>query len=264
MITKGASMTSTDTGKRARWRFTCAIVLGAMLPMSLMPGGCAAADDYVEVQSPPQPTESSTVVEQELPEATKLALQTCAKEHAAKLPKHSYNIAFEIQVTARGEIDEIKAKGNRLENAEIETCMTEALKALSVRDYLRPDDSLTSPPEPQSVSSSSRALLGTTALLPQAIRLAPIVITAPGGVIIVVAVVIVVAIAVASMSAECVEEWDKAYKECDRQLDSNDPDHGVTGGYTNRKDCARGLVGQRCGGNRYDGDGRVARPGRRY
>lgn len=236
------------------WVTTLLLTLTAM--------GCAATDGYVE--APLQPYESPVVVEQSLPATMTSALQSCAKERASQLPKHSYEVSFEIQATARGDIQEIVPKGNRLDDTELETCMTNALKELSIREYLRPDDSLVSPPDPQSVSASSRMLLGTAALLPQAIRLAPIVIAAPGGITIVVVVaIVVVAAAVATMSAECQQEWDDAKKECLRQLESNDPDYGVTGGYTNLKDCARGLVGQRCGGNRYDGDGQGARPGRR-
>lgn len=265
MISNGVAMTSTNTGKRSLWRLTSAIVLGAMLPVSLMPAGCIETTDYVEVQSPQQQPESATVVEQALPEATRSALQICANAHAATLQKHSYDIAFEIQVTARGEIEEIKTKGNPLENAEVETCMTAALKALSVRNYLRPDDSLTSPPEPQSVLSSSRALLGTTALLPQAIRLAPIVITAPGGITIVVAVAIVVVavVALGKLSKECQKQWDDARKICAQWIASPDGKRGLTGGYTNVEDCARGRVDERCKGNEVDW-GKQGRPGRRY
>lgn len=258
-------MTSTNAAKRSRWRFTSAIVLGALMPMSLVPTGCAATDDYAEVQSPPQPSEAPTIVEQALPEATRSSLQACAKEHAAKLSKHSYEIAFELEVTDTGEIDEIKVKGNRLDHMELETCMTDALKVLSVSDYLRPSDSLTSPAEPQSISSSSRALLGTTALLPQAIRLAPIVIAAPGGITIVVAVAIVVvaAVALGKLSKECQKQWDDARKICEKWIASPGGKRGLTGGYTDVENCARGRVDERCKGNEIDW-GKQGRPGRRY
>ena len=47
----------------------------------------------------------------------------------------------------------------------------------------------------------------------------------------------------------CDEEWAEAYRICQQELDSNCPNRGITGGYTNIDDCARGLVSQRCGGN---------------
>jgi hypothetical protein len=211
----------------------------------------------VEVQAPQQP------IEQTLPWEVGAALQACPKGRSLQLQKHSYNIAFEIQTTDEGVIQEVKATGDRLDNAEVEECMLQALKATSVRDYLRLKEPSES--QPQSVAPNSRALLGTTALLPQAIRLAPIVIAAPGGVTIVVSVVIIVAVAavVADMSEECLEEWRNAYKYCQEQLESNDPPRGVTGGYVNTKDCARGRVREACGGNLIDWGGKGARPGRR-
>jgi hypothetical protein len=234
-----------------------------VLLLGLTPSACAAVDDYAEV--PPQPSETPTVVEQALPETIKSRLQACAKEHAAHLAKHSYEVAFDVQTTARGEIDEIKAKGDRLDDADLEACMTDALKTLAIRDYLRPDDSLTSPPEPQSVASSSRALLGTTALLPQAIRLAPIVISAPGGITIVVAVAIVVVAAVTldKLSKECKKQWDDARELCREWIARPGGKRGLTGGYTDVEECARGRVDERCKGNEVDW-GPQGRPGRRY
>lgn len=270
MVEDNGQMTvSTNAAKRSRWRFSSAIMLGALMPMSLVPTGCAATDDYAEVQSPPQPSESPAIVEQALPEATRLALQTCAKEHAAKLSKHSYEIAFELEVTDTGEIDEIKTKGNRLDHTELETCMTDALKVLSVGDYLRPSDSLTSPAEPQSISSSSRALLGTTALLPQAIRLAPIVIAAPGGVIIVVAVVIVVAVAVLLPKSpkrskdECDEEEKWATENCAKWLAKPNPHVEVVGPSKTMEESIFNNVSEDCGGKPRDWVS-PGRPGRRF
>lgn len=78
-----------------------------------------------------------------------------------------------------------------------------------------------------------------------------------------VAIVVVAAIAVGSMSEECLKEWDDAKAECLKQLESNDPQYGITGGYMDPKKCARGLVSMRCGGNRIDRDDRGAQPGRR-
>jgi hypothetical protein len=47
----------------------------------------------------------------------------------------------------------------------------------------------------------------------------------------------------------CKEEWEAARKQCIEWLSSPNPPRGVTGGYRNIEDCARGLVSERCGGN---------------
>ncbi len=231
----------------------------------MVPAGCAASDEYAE--TPPQPSEPSQPLERTLHSSMVIALQTCVNEGVSRLSRHAYDLTFEIDATAKGAIRGVESKGKRLDDAQMEACLIQALRQMPVRDLLPPDDSVLDdsiPARSQRILPPGRVLLGNTAVLPQVIRLAPIVIAAPGGITIVVAVVVVVAVvAVATMSAECVEEWDKAMKECLRQLDLNDPDHGVTGGYVNTKDCARGLVAQRFGGNRYDGGGQPARPGRR-
>src|SRR5262245_26311674 len=49
----------------------------------------------------------------------------------------------------------------------------------------------------------------------------------------------------------CKEEWDEARKLCAGWLASPKPPRGLTGGYKNIEDCARGLVSERCGGNPY-------------
>ena len=47
----------------------------------------------------------------------------------------------------------------------------------------------------------------------------------------------------------CKEEWDYARRKCADLVSSRNPPRGVTGGYRNVEDCARGLVSERCGGN---------------
>jgi len=47
----------------------------------------------------------------------------------------------------------------------------------------------------------------------------------------------------------CAEEWRRAYDDCFKRM-GNPEWRRFTGGYTNPSDCARGLVSQRCGGNR--------------
>ena len=53
-----------------------------------------------------------------------------------------------------------------------------------------------------------------------------------------------------SCAYDCDAEWEEAYATCEEELSKPNPNRGITGGYTNLHDCARGLVSQRCGGNR--------------
>lgn len=49
---------------------------------------------------------------------------------------------------------------------------------------------------------------------------------------------------------DCAREWQDALDDCERMLGQRNPPRGVTGGYTNIMQCAKGLVSERCGGNR--------------
>jgi RHS repeat-associated protein len=49
---------------------------------------------------------------------------------------------------------------------------------------------------------------------------------------------------------DCDNEWSEAYEQCAQQITKTSRNNrGITGGYRNLQDCARGLVSQRCGGN---------------
>jgi RHS repeat-associated protein len=47
----------------------------------------------------------------------------------------------------------------------------------------------------------------------------------------------------------CEKEWEDAYRMCREELSKPNPSRGITGGYNNIMDCARGLVSEECGGN---------------
>jgi hypothetical protein len=47
----------------------------------------------------------------------------------------------------------------------------------------------------------------------------------------------------------CAAEWEEAIRACESELAKPNPSRGITGGYTNVMDCARGLVSELCGGN---------------
>lgn len=49
---------------------------------------------------------------------------------------------------------------------------------------------------------------------------------------------------------DCGREWEDARRMCEEELAKPNPSRGITGGYTNRDDCARGLVSEQCGGNK--------------
>jgi hypothetical protein len=52
------------------------------------------------------------------------------------------------------------------------------------------------------------------------------------------------------MEVEPDEEWVDAKKICDEELRKPHPNRRMTGGYRDVYNCAKGLVSQRCGGNR--------------
>jgi len=49
--------------------------------------------------------------------------------------------------------------------------------------------------------------------------------------------------------SDCDQEWEDAYQKCGEELSKPNPCKGITGGYSNIHDCARGHVSERCGGN---------------
>jgi hypothetical protein len=53
--------------------------------------------------------------------------------------------------------------------------------------------------------------------------------------------------------SDCDKEWAEAYATCRELLALPHPPRGITGGYTNLADCARGLVSEECGGNPLSG-----------
>lgn len=56
----------------------------------------------------------------------------------------------------------------------------------------------------------------------------------------------------ANPDSDCDQEWDDAYDICERELSRPKPARGVTGGYKTLFECAKGLVSERCGGNKVE------------
>ena len=48
---------------------------------------------------------------------------------------------------------------------------------------------------------------------------------------------------------DCNEEWEAARARCEKELSKPNPNRGITGGYRDVENCARGHVSARCGGN---------------
>lgn len=51
---------------------------------------------------------------------------------------------------------------------------------------------------------------------------------------------------------DCEKEWEDAREMCRELLSRPNPPRGLTGGYKDIENCARGLVSEECGGNRVD------------
>lgn len=252
---------STSPRNRLRWRFAWATLFTTTLATCMVLAGCAATDEYAE--TPPQPSEVSSS-ERALSPATVVALQNCVTARASGLSRHSYDLSFEVEATAKGVVRGVESKGSRLDDVELEACMVRVLENLDVRDLVPQEE--VSPATSQGTLPPARSLIGNTMVLPQVIRLVPVVIAAPGGITIVVGVVIIVAVAAVvggKMSRECKKQWKDAEEYCDELLATPNPSPNLTGGYTNRNDCARGHVDERCGGNRLEW-GNQGKPGRRY
>lgn len=55
-----------------------------------------------------------------------------------------------------------------------------------------------------------------------------------------------------SDSPDCQQQWSDARDQCIDKLTGPNPPRGVTGGYNQIEECARGLVSEACGGNYYE------------
>ncbi|MDI1447447.1 hypothetical protein [Polyangium sp. 6x1] len=227
--------------------------------MSLMPMGCGASDEYAAVPEP--------LTEGSLPASTVRALQACAEERAGRLQRHAYEIEFQVEL--RGDrVSDVAAKGPRLDDAGLEQCMMDALRTMTDAGYSPNPDELIS----RGGLLPSRGFLANVSVISQLIRLVPVVVSASGVTIVVGVAVLVVAAAVSlpkerkPTKEECDEEWADAERQCEEQLKipGRKSGRGVTGGYTNQKDCEKGLVTPECGGTPVDHGSKIPQPGRRY
>ncbi len=162
------------------------------------------------------------------------------------------------------QVREVTPRRPRLEDADLERCMMAALRTMADAGYSPDPDDLIS----RGGLLPARGVLANVSVLPEVIRLIPVVVTGSGVTIVVVVAVLVVAAAVSipkqkkPTKAQCDKEWEEARKQCRGQLKIPGPKSrwGITGGYTDVEECARGLVSEPCKGNDVD----HGRPGRRY
>jgi hypothetical protein len=61
-----------------------------------------------------------------------------------------------------------------------------------------------------------------------------------------------IAKAITEHERQCEKEWADARDTCARELAKPSPSRGITGGYKDIENCARGLVSEGCGGNPID------------
>jgi hypothetical protein len=168
-------------------------------------------------------------------------------------------------VTAEGEVRAVKPKGKRLEDAGVERCMMNALRASP--SGLVPD-SASDPLISRRVPGHARGVLGSVTVLPVVVELTAVLATASGVTIIVTIGVIVVAAAAASSDAgpseeECEEEWRQAKEKCIDWLAEQDPPPNVIGPRKTLRDCMESNVRYDCGGKKVDRT-KSPRPGMRF
>jgi hypothetical protein len=200
-----------------------------------------------------------------LAESTVSSLTACAKRWAGDLKERSYKLRFNVTINKHGGVSDVDREGAGLDVGDMETCMSGALTNMAVTPfvYARVEEERAS----RRIPAHARGLVGQTAMEPVIIILTPVIIEAAPVVIVVIIGVVVVAAVASSMSSEmseeCEEEWRQAEKRCRALLKGRNPPRGVTGGYLNVEDCAKGLVSWDCGGNPLD-EGNQGRPGRKY
>lgn len=234
-------------------RFAWAALVVMSMAVCLVPMGCGASDDFTVV-----PTEH---MQPTLPASTVEALAACAKEGAGRLQRHSYEIGFEVHLSEDGAVRAVWPKGAQLDDSGLEACLMGALRAMSTSGQLL--DEMSSSP----ISHASRRVIGTSALLPALVELAPVIITGSGVTIIVMVGILV--LAAVSMSydkptkEECDEQLEWAEDYCKKALRRRNPPLEVVGRNKDFDECVQNNIHEDCGGKKVDRE-KSPRPGRRY
>jgi hypothetical protein len=231
--------------------------LALCLGLGLIAAGCGASGPLTPIES-----ESS---EQPLAESTVSFLTKCAKTWAGDLKERSYKLRFNVTVNKRGGVSAVEPEGSGFDVDDMEECMIGALHNMTVPPFVfdRVEEELAS----RRIPAHARGFVGQTTMEPILIILTPVVIeAAPVVIVVVIGIVVVAAVASSAsnkMSKHCKKEWADAYRQCDEVLKLRNPPRGITGGYSDRENCARGLVSQECLGNVVV-EGDQGRPGRKY
>ncbi|TKD00935.1 hypothetical protein [Polyangium fumosum] len=208
------------------------------------------------------------LTEGSLPAATVRALQACAEERAGRLPRHAYEIEFQVELT-NNQVSKVTPKGPRLDDAGLEGCMMAALRTMADAGYSPNPDDLIS----RGGLLPARGLLANVSVISELIRLVPVVVSASGVTIVVGVAVLVVAAAVSltdhwPTAEECKKLRREARDFCYEQLEKQDPPREVIGPSMTMDDCIASNLHEACGGKKVDRDKSPqydqSRPGRRF
>jgi hypothetical protein len=246
-----------DHGARARGRrFAWGTLFATCMAVCMVPMGCGASDEYAA--APEQGTQPT------LPASTVEALQACAKEGAGRLQHNAYEIGFDVTLDDDGGVRRVTATGHRLEDASLEGCMIDALRAMNP-EFL--------PEISRGFPAHARGVVGSVSVLPPLAELAPVVIGASGVTIVVTVALIVVIAAVAltdrdPTEEECKEEKIRATLDCKKWLAMPNPPRERIGPRMNLEDCIASNIHEACGGKKVERDKSPqydkSRPGRRF
>ncbi len=237
---------------------TVLAALALCLGFGLISAGCGARTGPVPV---PDATPDNPV-----PESTLSRLKECAEQWADDLESRSYEVGFELTITEVGYVDEAEPMEPRLGVRAMESCMASALRTMYVPQFVM--EKVSSELSSQGMSAEERGLIGQTETMDKFIlTLGPIIIEA-GPVAIILTLAIVGTVAMVKLAdkkeqEECNKEWKDARDDCIELLNLRDPPRYVKGPYNDVENCARGLVREKCGGNRIDYGDQGARPGRK-
>ncbi|MDC3962304.1 hypothetical protein [Polyangium jinanense] len=168
-------------------KFTASLGLALGLGCVFTPLGCASGPQGTRMGPSHRSSDGPSV-----PASTVARLTECAEQGAGRLTDTHYAIMFDVAVKEDGEIHEAKIRESLIGDREIESCMTQALLAMSLPGVvtpLRPSATVSR----GTMSPDARVPMGNVLVLPVAVNLVPIVLVAAG-------VTIVVAVTVHAIS----------------------------------------------------------------
>ncbi len=234
-----------------------ALAVCLMLALAVFPTSCASTESTpVRTPTPDNPW----------PDSTRARVQECVEQGVSDLPEGHNSVQFDLFVTPDGLVQEVRAKGETLAAHDVQICINQALKAMTVPAFVL--ERAASASNKQPVMMPSRELMGdvTVATMEGILAgLEPMLVEAgPVGVAVIVGIFVLAAVVgfAGKWSKSCQKEQQSAVDRCLNLLQLKYPSRNFTGGHTDVVACAKGFVSQPCGGNAVD-YGPSARPGRR-